>query len=396
MKTYLILAIVLISSIGFSQVKLQGVVRDSLGSPLELANVIAINKQSSALEAFSVTTEDGKFMLSLSKNQIYNMQVSYIGMKTFEQEISTQEQDIIKDFNLSLDNNLDAIELSYEMPVTVRGDTLIYNVDSFTNGSERKLEDVLKNLPGVEINEDGQIEVEGKVVNKLMVNGKDFFDGDTKLASKNIPSKAVDKIQVLRNYSEVGQLSGVTNNQDNVAINIKLKEGKENFWFGTVTAGGGVSEDDALYLAQPKLFYYSPKFSLNFIGDLNNTGETALSRRDIRSFGGGFRAPSNTSGTSINLGDNSLNFLTNQKDALEVKNQLGAANFSYSPSQVLDITGFAIFNSNRVTSREISVVQYTDSDLEIPDETTQQTSTQRSDQGLLKLSASFQPNFENQ
>ena len=396
MRLYFTLALLLASSICLSQVKLQGVVRDSLGSPLELANVIAINKQSSALESFSVTAEDGKFMLSLSKNQTYNMQVSYIGMKTFEQEISTKEQDIIKDFNLSLDNNLDAVELSYEMPVTVRGDTLIYNADSFTNGSERKLEDVLKNLPGVEINEDGQIEVEGKVVNKLMVNGKDFFDGDTKLASKNIPSKAVDKIQVLRNYSEVGQLSGVTNNQDNVAINIKLKEGKENFWFGTVTAGGGVSEDEPLYLAQPKLFYYSPKFSLNFIGDLNNTGETALSRRDIRGFGGGFRAPSNTSGTSINLGDNSLNFLTNQKDALEVKNQLGATNFSYSPSQALDITGFAILNSNRVTSREISFVQYTDSDLGIPDETTQQTSTQRSDQGLLKLSASFQPNFENQ
>ena len=396
MKTYLSLAIVLISSIGLSQVKLQGVVRDSLGTPLELANVIAINKQSSALESFGVTTEDGKFMLSLSKNQTYNMQVSYIGMKTYEEEITTQNVDITRDFNLSLDNSLDAIELSYEMPVTVRGDTLIYNADSFTNGSERKLEDVLKNLPGVELNEDGQIEVEGKVVNKLMVNGKDFFDGDTKLASKNIPSKAVDKIQVLRNYSEVSQLSGVTNNQDNVAINIKLKEGKENFWFGTVTAGGGVSEEDELYIAQPKLFYYSPKFSLNFIGDFNNTGETALSRRDIRGFGGGFRAPSNTSGTSINLGDNSLNFLTNQTNALEVKNKLGATNFSYSPNQGLDITGFAILNSNRVTSKEISFVQYTDSDLVIPDETTQQTSTQRSDQGLLKLSASFQPNFENQ
>jgi len=396
MKTYLTIAIVLISSIGLSQVKLQGVVRDSLGTPLELANVIAINKQSSALESFGVTSEDGKFMLSLSKNQTYNMQVSYIGMKTYEEEITTQNIDITRDFNLRLDNSLDAIELSYEMPVTVRGDTLIYNADSFTNGSERKLEDVLKNLPGVEVNEDGQIEVEGKVVNKLMVNGKDFFDGDTKLASKNIPSKAVDKIQVLRNYSEVSQLSGVTNNQDNVAINIKLKEGKENFWFGTVTAGGGVSEEDELYIAQPKLFYYSPKFSLNFIGDLNNTGETALSRRDIRGFGGGFRAPSNTSGTSINLGDNSLNFLTNQTNALEVKNQLGATNFSYSPNQELDITGFAILNSNRVTSKEISFVQYTDSDLGIPDETTQQTSTQRSDQGLLKLSASFQPNFENQ
>ena len=174
------------------------------------------------------------------------------------------------------------------MPVTIKGDTLIYNADSFKDGSERKLEDVLKKLPGVEINDDGQIEVEGKVVNKLMVNGKDFFDGDSKLATKNIPSNAVDKVQVLRNYSEVGQLRGVQNNQDNVAINIKLKEGKENFWFGDVTAGAGTAPDKELYLVQPKLFYYSPKYSINVIGDLNNIGEVALTNRDLRNFGGGF------------------------------------------------------------------------------------------------------------
>ncbi len=76
-----------------------------------------------------------------------------------------------------------------------------------------------------------KVEVEGKVVNKLMVNGKDFFDGDTKIATKNIPSNAIDKVQILKNYSEVGQLSGVQNNQDNIAINIKLKKGKDKFWF---------------------------------------------------------------------------------------------------------------------------------------------------------------------
>ena len=104
-------------------------------------------------------------------------------------------------------------------------------------------------------------------MSKLMVEGKDFFDGDTKLATKNIPSNAVDKVQVLKNYSEVGQLGGVTNNQDNIAINIKLKDGKKNFWFGNVTAGGGNSDANELYLAQPKLFYYSPEYSVNFIGD---------------------------------------------------------------------------------------------------------------------------------
>jgi hypothetical protein len=72
-----------------------------------------------------------------------------------------------------------------------------------------------------------------------MVEGKDFFDGDTKLGVKNIPADAVDKVQVLRNYSEIGALKGVENNQDNLAMNIKLKDGKKNFWFGDMTAGIG-------------------------------------------------------------------------------------------------------------------------------------------------------------
>ena len=229
-----------------------------------------------------------------------------------------------------------------------------------------------------------------------MVNGKDFFDGDTKIATKNIPSSTVDKIQVLKNYGEVGQLRGVGNNQDNVAINIKLKQGKESFWFGNVTTGAGDSPKEKLYLVQPKLFYYSPKYSINFIGDMNNIGEVALSRRDIRGFGGGFRSPSRQSGTSINLGDNSLNFLTNQSNAQRIENKLATGNFSYSPNEKLDLTGFLIFNSSIIDAKENSFIQYTDSRLQIPDETTEETSEESSNQGLLKLSASYKPNFNNQ
>ena len=320
MKKLLALLCVLVAGSSFAQIKMQGVVKDSIGTPLELANIIAINQETNTLESYAITNDKGKYVLSLGKNGKYKVQVSYIGLKTSEVIVSTQETDITKDFTLLPDNSLDAVELTYEMPVTVRGDTLIYNADSFKNGSERKLEDVLKKLPGVEINTDGQIEVEGKVVNKLMVNGKDFFDGDTKLATKNIPSNAVDKVQVLRNYAEVGQLSGVQNNQDNVAINIKLKEGKENFWFGDITAGAGTAPapNDELYLMQPKLFYYSPKYSINLIGDMNNIGEVVLTNRDIRNFGGGFRRPSRTSGTSINLGNNGLRGLTSIANAQEV------------------------------------------------------------------------------
>ncbi len=396
MKKILCVVLFFVALTSFAQIQLEGVVQDSLNQPLELANVIAINKETSGLESYGITDSAGKFKLQLGKNGTYNIQISYVGMKTYDEILTTLESDIQKDYILQAENALDEVELIYEMPVTIKGDTVVYNADSFQNGTERKLEDVLEKLPGVEINEDGQIEVEGKVVNKLMVNGKDFFDGDTKLATKNIPSKAVDKIEVLRNYSEVGQLRGVTNNQDNVALNIKLKEGKENFWFGNVTAGGGTSPDNTLYLLQPKLFYYSPKYSLNFIGDINNTGEVALTRRDIRNLGGGFRSPSRSSGTSINLGDNGLNFLTSQANALEIENQLGTVNFSYSPNEALDLSGFVIANSSRILSRETSFVQYTDADLGIPDEATEQSSTERSDQGLVKLSASYQPDINNQ
>ena len=396
-KIYFFLSVLfLVPGVASSQLRLEGVVRDSLDQPLESANVIAINQRTSALEAYGITDADGKFTLELGKNGTFEIQISYVGMKTLKEPLSTQESDLSKEYVLQSDNVLDGVELVYEMPVTVRGDTLIYNADSFKNGSERKLEDVLEKLPGVEINEDGQIEVEGKVVNKLMVNGKDFFDGDTKIASKNIPSKAVDKIQVLRNYSEVGQLSGVRNNQDNVALNIKLKEGKENFWFGNITGGAGFSPDNELYVLQPKLFYYSPKYSLNFIGDLNNTGELVLTRRDIRNFTGGFRVPSQSSGTNLNLGDNSLNFLTSQDNALEIENKLATGNFSYAPREDLDLSGFLIYNSSRILSRESSFIRYTDPELGIPDEATEQSSRERSNQGLLKLSARYQPNFNNQ
>ncbi len=396
MKHHICIVFLLLVQVSLAQVQFEGVVRDSLNEPLYLANVIALDTETNELASYAITNEQGRFKLDLGKNRSFEIQISYVGMKTLKEVFQTADQDITQDFTLALENALDAVEVVSEIPVSVVGDTVVYDADAFQNGTERKLEDVLEKLPGVEINEDGQVEVEGKVVNKIMVNGKDFFDGDTKLATKNIPSKAVDKIQVLRNYAEVGQLRSVANNQDNVAMNIKLKEGKENFWFGNVTAGGGAAPDNELYLLQPKLFYYSPKYSLNFIGDLNNTGEVALTRRDIRNFGGGFRSPSRASGTDLNLGDNGLNFLTTQNNALEIENKLASGNFSYSPTASLDLSGFLIYNSSRILSRETSFIRYTDPDLGIPDEAIQQSSRERSNQGLLKLSASFQPNLNNQ
>jgi hypothetical protein len=396
-KLFTILLLIVVTS-SFAQLKMSGVVKDSLGLPLELANVIAINQETNALESYGITDAKGTYNLALGKNGKYNVQVSYVGMKTLKEVIETKEADISRDFILAMDNALDAVELTYEMPVTIKGDTIIYNADSFQNGTERKLGDVLAKLPGVEINDAGQIEIEGQRVQKLTVNGKDFFDGDTKLATQNIPSNAVDKIEVLRNFAEVGQLRGVQDNTNNFAINIKLKEGKENFWFGDVTAGVGTapSPNDDLYLVQPKLFYYSPKYSVNVIGDINNIGEPALTNRDVRNFGGGFRAPSANSGTNISLGGIGLGGLTSAANAQRVESKLLATNFNYSPNPALDLSGFIIYNTTRLGTREEQFRRITDASLGIPDEETVSLGREASDQGLAKLSALYKPNTNNQ
>ena len=240
----------LFTYICFSQsVRFDGFIQDEQKNPLEMANIMAVNSATKAMDSYGITNDKGKFQLTLKPNTSYSIKVSYLGMKSKEITISTQSANIVQ--NIVMDDagiELQGVEIVREMPVSIKGDTIVYNADSFKSGTEKKLEDVLKKLPGVEVNADGEIEVEGKKVSKLMVEGKDFFDGDTKLGVKNIPADAIDKIQVLRNYNEIGALKGLGNDQDNVAMNIKLKEGKKNFWFGDVTAGTGVGELDSLSL----------------------------------------------------------------------------------------------------------------------------------------------------
>ena len=403
MKKLLLLIFLSSNTIIYSQIKMSGKVTDSIGNPLELANIILINSESNSLETFAMSDDKGDYKLSLKKNTSYNLQVSYIGMSTFSQMLKTEDSDLLRNFALTQNNQLDAIELTYEMPVVISGDTLVYDADSFKTGTERKLEDVLKNLPGVEINDDGEIEVEGKAVTKIMVEGKDFFDGDSKIASKNIPSNAVDKVQILKNYAEVGQLSSVQNNQDNIAINIKLKKGKDKFWFGNILAGSGESpsytqnQDLDLYIFQPKLFFYSPTYSINVIGDLNNIGEQAFTRRDFWKFSGGFNRPSGKSGTNISLGNNNLSFLQLQNNrAKDINTEFIAINSSFSPSKKLDYSAFLILTNSETEIQQNNITQYVGLTENIPDENTQTNTSQTSELGIAKFSLKYKPNINNQ
>jgi hypothetical protein len=316
-------------------------------------------------------------------------------MQNKELEITTTSENSIK--NIALEEGgieLDGVEIVREMPVSIKGDTIVYNADSFKSGTERKLEDILKKLPGVEVNADGEIEVEGKKVSKLMVEGKDFFDGDTKLGVKNIPADAIDKIQVLRNYSEIGALKGVENNQDNVAMNIILKSGKKNFWFGDMTAGIGVAHEESRYLINPKLFYYSPKYSINLITNFNNIGELPLTVQDYFKFTGGFRGMMQKGGSSFNVSSNDLGIsLLRNNRAKEIETKFGATNFSYNVNKAWTLSGFGILSSSETdleTKSQTNILQPNSSEI-LSTENRQETANQKSNLGLFKLSSSYKP-----
>ena len=392
MKNILFFVIFLMTSISFAQtVRFEGIIQDEQKNPLEMANIMAVNNGTKAMDSYGITNDKGKFQLTLKPNTSYTVKVSYLGMKSKEIAISTKAENIVQ--NIGMDGSgieLEGVEIVREMPVSIKGDTIVYNADSFKSGTEKKLEDVLKKLPGVEVNADGEIEVEGKKVSKLMVEGKDFFDGDTKLGVKNIPADAIDKIQVLRNYNEVGALKGLENDQDNVAMNIKLKEGKKNFWFGDATAGIGVAEFDSRYIINPKLFYYSPKYSINLITNFNNIGELPLTAQDYFKFTGGFKNMMKKGGSNFNVSSNDLgiSILRNNR-AKEIETKFGATNFAYSVTKAWNISGFGILSSSKTDLETTSQTTILDSgDQQKRDESTHQ----KNNLGLFKLSSTYKPN----
>ena len=389
MRKIYILGFFLISTIFAvaQNIDLEGTITDTNGTPIMGANIVAVEKKTQILDGFGISNEEGYYRLTLKKGTDYDIKISFIGLKEIA-FVFNQENHLEKNFVLEEQaESLDEVELVYEMPVTIKGDTIIYNADSFNTGSERKLEDVLKNMPGIEVNDEGRIEVEGKEITKITVEGKDFFDGDSKLATQNLPANAVGKVEVLRNFSEVNQLRSVTNNEDNIAINISLKSGNDKFWFGELM--GGVGNDDR-FIAVPKIFYYSKDLSVNLLGNSNNIGEPPLSRRDFYRFGGGFNNLNVRTGTSIDISSDDAGITNLQNNrAKSIESQFGAYNFSYAPSEAVEFSGFVIYSRAENILEEKNTRRYTVSNAL---EETSEYTTQENEQQLYKFTTEYNPN----
>ncbi|MBF03068.1 MAG: hypothetical protein CMP76_07195 [Flavobacterium sp.] len=330
----------LIFNFSFSQT-ITGTVKDSLQNPLANANVIAKPLLENKGLKFAIADHLGRYKLELEKEVPYEIKVSYLGYK--EALLKIEANSDIKEHHFILQESgqqLKEIVIDYEYkPIVVKKDTLIYNVASFANGNERKMKEVLEKMPGVEVDKDGTVTVQGKKVTQMMVEGKSFFGGGSKLAVENIPADALDKIEVIDHFNKVGFLKEVSDS-DELAMNVKLKEEKKKFVFGDVEAGAEVANDNGFHLLHSALFYYSPKTNVSFIGDANNIGKRTFSFQDLMRFQGGVSSFLNDRKQLTNL----YAFTTDNTDVIENKSQFGALNFQHDLNSKLAVEGFAIFS----------------------------------------------------
>ena len=260
---------------------IKGTVTDSLQKPLGYANVMAEPLDKKLTSVFSLTDLNGQFKLSLLQKKTYKVSVAYMGYETVIFTVDSLTNNLPKHIILKpKKENLNEVVIISDVAVKVYKDSVVYNTKKLTDGTERKLKDIMKKLPGVEVDKQGTVRVMGQKVDKIMVEGKDFFGGGTKLAMNHIPADAVDGIVAIKDYHNIGFMKGLTDRQKMV-INVKLKEGKKKFVFGDLLAGKGNKD---YYEGKANLFYFSPKTTFTFLGNSNNTGENVLTFEDFRHF----------------------------------------------------------------------------------------------------------------
>lgn len=289
MPRYLFLAaITLLCSIqGLAQSKINwtGKVVDSTTKEiLELATVSVNDVRDSSLVTYTLTDSKGYFKLEgLPLGKTLNLLISYTGYKHYRRSFKVEEGG--RDFGPIIlapsSKSLNEVVIEGERPpIAIRQDTIEFNAASFKTKPNAVVEDLLKKLPGVDVDKDGAITVNGKKVSRVLVDGKEFFGGDPKIATKNLPKDIVDKIQVMDTKTKVEELTGKQASGDEKTINISLKEDKKKGVFGRINAGAGTQNR---YDASASINMFNKKRQLSFLGAANNLNSTGFTLNDIMS-----------------------------------------------------------------------------------------------------------------
>lgn len=260
----------------------KGVLQDSVSaSPLEDATVSVMRLPDSTLISFTLTRSNGAFEIKNLDAGDYQLVASFSGLRTFKRGFSINTNRTEVDYGLvkmeRADKALDEIVI-VEAPVKINGDTVSFKADAFKTKPNATVEDLLKKLPGVQVERDGTVRAQGENVQKVYVDGKEFFNNDPKLATKNLTADMVDRVDVFDDMSEQAKFNGIDDGSRSKAINLKLKKDKKKGVFGRATAGYG---SDQRYDAGVTANYFKGATQANIIAKSNNTNNMGFTSSDM-------------------------------------------------------------------------------------------------------------------
>jgi hypothetical protein len=313
-------------SLGLSAVaqkngSIKGLAVDTLAKqPVSSATISVLDKKDSSLVTFTMTDNTGRFELKGIPNGEYRLLISHVNYHSsntfFVINDEKKNQDLGNIAMSDITKVLGEVVVTNEAPpVTLIGDTVQYNAGSFKTQPNASVEQLLKKLPGVKVDKDGTVTAQGEKVSRVLVDGKEFFGNDPKVATKNLPADAIDKVQVYDKQSEQAQLTGFEDGNYEKTINLKLKKDKKKGVFGKITGGAG---DKERYEGKFNVNSFKGARQLSAIGMANNTNAEGFSFMDILNFSGALSQMRQAGG-----GGN-INISLTQDEA----NSLGAGNIS--------------------------------------------------------------------
>lgn len=269
------------------QTSASGLVRDpDANITLHNASILLLHAKDSILYKFTRADKDGRFAFEHVAPGDYVLLTSYPAYADYTRHFSVESTDTPVDFG-TIELRLRATVIEEVLvrgvqAITIKGDTTEFDPRAFVIQPNDKVEDLLKQLPGITIDQNGQITAQGKRVERVLVEGEEFFGDDPTLVTRNIRSDMVDKVQLYEKMSDQATFTGVDDGERSQTINIKLKEDSKRGYFGKIDVGGGTNE---MHEGQAMFNRFNNKQRFSVYGNLANTGKTGLSWQDNDRFG---------------------------------------------------------------------------------------------------------------
>lgn len=273
-KFFCLLISFFVPFIVFGQKTISGKITNLANEPVTASILL---KESSSTISFAISNSSGIYVLKTNKTGDFQLVINALNYQSqvFDIQISSDATNIEKNIQLlSSPVSLKEIVIKTVRPITVEGDKIIFDAKSFAQGNEQVVEDLLKKIPGLNVGTDGTIKFGNQEVEKVMIDGDDMFEKGYKILTKNMPVNPIDKIELLKRYSNNKHLKGIENS-NKVALNLTLKEAFKRQWFGNAVGGYGLVSENR-YDLRANLMNFGKKNKYYFVTNENNVGVDAV------------------------------------------------------------------------------------------------------------------------